>query len=104
MDFLIYYIELGLIANCLAFIIDIIIAITLIIRIGFFEIQKLSEISKEYGKINLLVIFNYFIPFYIVYLLIIEISFIIKYYNKTADSIDFIVREVDKYKFIGRFR
>ncbi len=104
MEFLIYYAEMGIIANAVAFIVDIILAIILILGIGFFENQKLAAISKQdLNGINLLTIFYYLIPFYRVYLLIIKLYFIKKYYNKTADSIDYIIKKLDKYKIFRRF-
>ena len=98
MDLLVYYIELGLVVNFVAFFLDLLIAIYLISLLDIVQIRKLAITAEskreEFKYINML---GYLIPFYILYLIIIKIILIRKYYNETADSIEYIIEELNKF-------
>jgi hypothetical protein len=103
MDFIIFYVQIGLIVNFIAFIISIFIAVYLIINLDMIEIRKLALISEQKREdFNYLILLGYVIPFYELYLIIIQIILINKYYERTADSIDYIIQEVEKQKLFGR--
>lgn len=105
MEFLIYYVQLGLIANFVAFIFGVLIAIYLTLNLDMVEMRKLALISEQKREdFNYLNLLGYLIPFYELYLIIIKIILINKYYNRTADSIDYIIEEVEKYYLFRRKR
>lgn len=98
MDFIIYYIQIGLIANFVAFILGVIIAIYLTINLDMVEMRKLALISEQKREdFNYLNLLGYLIPFYELYLVIIKIILITRYYEKTADSVVHIMEEVEKH-------
>lgn len=103
MDFIIYYIQIGLIANFVAFILGVIIAIYLTINLDMVEMRKLALISEQKREdFNYLNLLGYLIPFFQFYLIIIKIILINKYYSRTADSIDYIIDEVEKQNLFRR--
>lgn len=105
MEYIIYYIEMGIIANAIAFVLNIITGIYLASTIGIVELEKLANTTREeWVEYNFSSLLHFFIPFFVVYLVIIEILLIKKYFNSTAESIIFIIKELDKYKIFKRFR
>ena len=97
MEFIIFYIQVGLIANFIAFILSIFIALYLTLNLDIVEMRKLALISEQKREdFNYLNILGYIVPFYELYLIIIKIILIHRYYDKTADSIDYIIEEVEK--------
>ncbi len=103
MDFIIYYIQIGLIANFVAFIFGVLIAIYLTINLDMVEMRKLALISEQKREdFNYLNLLGYLIPFFQFYLIIIKIILITKYYEKTADSVVHIMEEVEKYYLFRR--
>lgn len=105
MDFLIQYIELGIIVNFLCIVPEIIIAIYLSLGIGLIEMDKyMIKIDEYKEKFNYYSFLHYFIPFYGLYLLVIQIYLVHKYFDETADSIDTIIKKLDKYKIFRRFK
>lgn len=105
MEYIIYYIEIGIIANATAFLLNIIMGIYLVATIGIVELKKLANTTREEGvEYNFSSLLHFFIPFFVVYLVIVEFLLIKKYFNSTAESIRFIIKELDKYKIFKRFR
>lgn len=104
MEYIIYYIEIGIIANAIAFLLNIIMGIYLVATIGIVELAKLANATREEEGYNLLSLLHFFIPFFVVYLVIVEFLLIKKYFCSTAESIRFIIKELDKYKIFKRFR
>lgn len=104
MEYIIYYIEIGIIANAMAFLLNIIMGIYLASTIGIVELEKLAITTREEEGYNFSSLLHFFIPFFVVYLVIVEILLIKKYFNSTAESISFIIKELDKYKIFKRFR
>lgn len=105
MDFIIYYIQIGLIANFVAFIFGVLITIYLTINLDMVEMRKLALISEQKREdFNYLNLLGYLIPFYELYLIIIKIILINKYYKRTADSVVYIIEEVEKYYLFRRKR
>ena len=105
MEYIIYYIEIGIIANAIAFLLNVIMGIYLVATIGIVELEKLAITTREEEEgYNLLSLLHFFIPFFVVYLVIVEFLLIKKYFNSTAESIRFIIKELDKYKIFKRFR
>ncbi len=103
MDFIIFYAQIGLIANFVAFILGILIALYLTLNLDMVEIGKLALISEQKREdFNYLNLLGYLIPFYELYLIIIKIILVYKYYERTADSIDFIIDEVQKQNLFRR--
>ena len=103
MDFIIYYIEIGLIANAVVFGLDFFIALYLTLNLGYIELTKFTAIAEENkDKQNYWSILHFLIPFFSVYILIYELILINKYYNRTADSLETIFVELDKYKIFKR--
>lgn len=103
MDYLLYYVEIGLITNALMFVLEFILVMFLTFSMNTFEVRKLAMIA-EGDEYNLWSILHYFIPFFLVYLTIIEIILIVKYFNKTANSVEIIVKKLDNYKIFRRFK
>lgn len=105
MDYLLYYVEVGLIANAVAFVLDFIIGLYLMFSLGLVEAQKFALIAEENSnKYTFWCFLHFLIPFFLYYLVIIEIILIIKYFNGTANSLDFMIKELDKYKIFRRFK
>lgn len=105
MDYLLYYVEVGLIANAISFALDFIIGLYLVFSLGLVETAKFEVIAEEnLSRSNLWVILHFLIPFFNVYLIIIQIILIRKYFNGTADSLDFMIKELDKYRIFRRFK
>ena len=103
MDFIIYYIQIGLIANFGAFILGVLIALYLTLNLDIVEIRKLAlMLEQKREDLNYLDLLGYLIPFYKLYLIIIKIILINKHYNRTADSIDYIIDEVEKQNLFRR--
>jgi hypothetical protein len=103
MDYIIYYIQIGLLANFIAFIVSILIAVYLTLNLDIVEIRKLALMSEQKREdLNYLDLLGYLIPFYELYLIIIKIILINRYYEKTADSIDYIIDEVQKHNLFRR--
>ena len=103
MDFIIYYIEIGLIANAIVFVLDFFIALYLTLNLGYVELSKFAAIAEENkDKQNYLSILHFLIPFFSVYVLFYELVLILKYYDRTAGSIETIMTELDKYKIFKR--
>lgn len=105
MDYLLYYVEVGLIANAISFVLEFIIGLYLVFSLGLVEAQKFAGIAEENsGKSHFWGFLHFLIPFFPCYLVIIEIILIRKYFNGTADSLDFMIKELDKYKIFKRFK
>ena len=103
MEFLIYYVQLGLIVNFSALILGVIITIYLTINLDMVEMRKLALISEQKREdFNYLVLVGYLIPFYELFLIIIKIILINRYYEKTADSVVQIMEEVEKQNLFRR--
>ena len=103
MDFLIYYAQIGLLANFGAFILSIFIAVYLTLNLDMVEIRKLAMISEQKrDDVDYLNLLGFIIPFYELYLIIIKIILIRKYYDRTADSIEFIITETEMYSIFRR--
>ena len=102
MDFLIYYAQIGLLANFIAFILSIFIAVYLTLNLDMVEIRKLAMISEQKRDVDYLNLLGFIIPFYELYLMIIKIILIRKYYDRTADSIEFIITETEMYSIFRR--
>lgn len=101
MDFIIYYIEIGIIANLVSLGLDFLIAIYLVSSLDYVEMRKVA-LNAEQTKTNYLIALHYLIPFYGIYLIIFQIILIQKYYDSTADSLEFMFNEMDKYKIFKR--
>lgn len=105
MDYLLYYIEVGIIANVVAFVLEFIIGLYLVFSLGLVEAQKFALIAEENSnKYTFWSFLHFLIPFFLCYLVIIEIILIRKYFNGTANSLDFMLKELDKYKIFRRFK
>lgn len=103
MDYLIYYIEAGILANALMIFFEIGISIYLATGIGMVEIRKmamhLDEEDKSFDFLNLL---HYLIPFFMCYLIIMQIILIKKHFNGTAESIEEMLEQFENYKIFKR--
>lgn len=105
MDYLLYYIEVGLIANAVAFGLEFFIALYLVFSLGLIEGQKFMVLASEHSDDNVIWgLIHYVIPFFSTYLLVVQLILINKYFDKTANSLDFIVKELDRYKIFKRFK
>lgn len=105
MDFIIYYIEIGLITNAIIFALEFFIALYLTLNLGYIELTKFTAIAEENkNKQNYWSILHFLIPFFSVYILFYELVLIHKHYNRTADSLETIFTELDKYKIFKRKR
>lgn len=103
MDFIIYYIEIGIIANLVSLGLDFLIAIYLVSSLDYVEMRKVAlNAEQNSGRTNYIALLHYLIPFYGVYLIIFQIILIQKYYDSTADSLEFMFNEMDKYKIFKR--
>ena len=101
MDFIIYYVEIGIIANLVSLGLDFLIAIYLVTSLDYVEMRKMALNAKQ-SKTNYLSILHYLIPFYGVYLIIFQIILIQKHFDSSADSLEFMFDEMDKYKIFKR--
>ena len=100
----IYYIEAGLLANAVAFAIDLIIGVYLIIKMGLVETEKMAVLFKENDDSSIFGFIHLLIPFFQVYLIIIQIILINKYFKGTATSVEIMLRKLDHYKIFKRFK
>ena len=101
MDFIIYYIEIGIIANLVSLGLDFLIAIYLVTSLDYVEMRKMA-LNAEQTKTNYLSALHYLIPFYGVYLIIFQIIIIRKHFDKTADSLEIMYQELERYKIFKR--
>lgn len=98
------FISLGLITNFVIIFIGVVFWIMVVINMSEFERIKLSEYAKEDSNSSMLSVINYFIPFYMVYLIIVEIYLFKKYFKFDAESIRFMIKELDRYRLFKRFK
>lgn len=103
MEFIINYISIGVLVNIGTIVLDFLISIYLISQLDYVEMRKVA-MNAEQDKTNYFGILHYLIPFYGVYLLIFQIIIIKKYFNNTADSLEVMFDELDKYKIFKRKR
>lgn len=103
MDFIINYIAIGIIANIGTLLLDLLIGIYLISQLDYVEMRKVA-MNAEQSETNYLGILHYLIPFYGIYLIIFQIVIIHKYFDGTADSLELMFDELDKYKIFKRKR
>ncbi len=101
MDFIINYIAIGIIANIGTLVLDFGIGIYLVSQLDYVEMRKVA-MNAEQIETNYLGILHYLIPFYGIYLIIFQIIIIQKYFNGTADSLEVMFDELDKYKIFKR--
>ena len=105
LDFIIKYIVFGIIVNFIALVIDLIIGVYIVAKMGLVETEKMAVIFKENENTNSLwSLLHLVIPFFHGYLIIIQIILIKKYFNGTATSVEIMLRKLDNFKIFKRFK
>ena len=105
LDFIIKYIEIGIIVNFIALAIDLGIGVYIVAKMGLVETEKMAVIFQENERTNSLwSLLHLLIPFFNGFLIIIQIILIKNYFNGTATSVEVMLRKLDNYKIFKRFR
>lgn len=109
-DSIIMYIQLGIITNFVCIGVELLIGIYLMSQLDFVQLRKLAMLAEEnstdnkFNYLSLLQLVHFLLPFYNVYLTVVQIYLISKYFEKTAESADFVIKEIDKYKIFRRYK